>query len=591
MKKIKKIMGVMCKMIAYIILFGIGYYIYAMSVYKITRPFSPLRDDFYKDNDIMTYYVNSPLKDEYGEINITDKTADLQYFFDVLKSSCASLPYMEKQYGFSASEMRNEYFSIIEKTSSDYEYIGTLISMINNLPSGHIGTLDPNYDRYFEEYLLGYEHIGLYINLDGDCVRMCNSWDKLLTEKGKEYSADKSILINRQSADSFGYYIYENNEIVTSEIESVISYDGMSYDEFTLKNLTSQKPEFDRNENKLIKRQHNLYFEPSETSRPVAVRILMKDGTEQETTMYNDYCRDVAIHHYRNSKEYLSESNAHDTVNPYMLIYSYDDKENNTGYISVNHFHMSYDGLWSEAVDNISSENLILDLRNCAGGQEGFFTDYMYPVLSGEDLTVMLTSYVPITEENCKVNFYTRKLDILRAKLFAKELHEPFMESEYKFFRQTQRMELAGGETKFKKIYILTGDGTFSCGDRLTYAMKNLDNVTVIGSNTAGDGIGTGSLCSSLVFREYMSAQIMPESKLIFSYTPQISLNEKGEINEIFGTPPDIYAENDDESVKIFSEIAEETGDPYSPYSYESRRKWDKVMNTAVSLITGDELS
>ena len=130
MKKIKKIMGVMCKMIVYVILFGIGYYIYAMSLYKITRPFSPLWDDFYKDNDRMTYYVNSPLKDEYGEINITDKTADLQYFFDVLKSSCASLPYMEKQYGFSASEMRNEYFSIIEKTSSDYEYIGTLISRL-----------------------------------------------------------------------------------------------------------------------------------------------------------------------------------------------------------------------------------------------------------------------------------------------------------------------------------------------------------------------------------------------------------------------------------------------------------------------------
>lgn len=588
MSKVKMTLSKMMNIFLFFVIYLLGFIIQGKIIYEVTGPFSHLFEEFYKDKDLM-HYMTSPLKEEYADIHIDDKYADVQYFFDVLESSCASLPYMEKEYNFSANELEARYLEIISDASSDYEYVGTLIAMIHSIPSDHIGHLAPDYDRYFIEYGSAYENMITTINLDSDCIRMCNSWDRLLTEKGKEHNSDKSVLIMRNGNDLYEYYFYENNTVSFSNIKEILTYNGLNYDDYTLNELTAEKMQFDRKEKKLVKWKHNLYFEPSETSHSVIVKALMTDGTIKDIEMYNDYCRDIAISHYRNSKEF-AEENSNVSQNPYKILYYYDDVENNTGYISINQFHYSYTDMWNNAIDEISSKNLIVDLRKCIGGQEGFFTDVIYPSLVNENMEMLLDAYVPLTEYTCRESFYTKKIDIVKANLFSELLEPPFLQTNQKFFHQRERIYLNGGNSKFKEIYILVGDDTYSCGDKMAYIMKNCKNVTVIGHNTKGDGLGSGSLCSSLTFRKSIYAEQMPESKLFFTYTPQISINEDGKVNQVFGTPPDVYVEYTDENVLSESvmKISEENNDPYAPYTYNNRRIWDTVLNTAVAMSTED---
>ena len=175
-------------------------------------------------------YIWSPVRNEYAELSITDKTADVRYFFKVLKNSCPTIPYMEKEYGFSIDNAEKLWLGEISKTDSDYEYIAALMTMCDNIPSGHIYAVDPDYDNYWNNANNSYEYAHLYL-YDDDNIRYGNSWDRLLTDEGEKHSGEDIFFINRLSPDSLDYGINRNNELFRDDRGELITLDGMSYDD------------------------------------------------------------------------------------------------------------------------------------------------------------------------------------------------------------------------------------------------------------------------------------------------------------------------------------------------------------------------
>ena len=97
----------------------------------------------------------------------------------------------------------------------------------------------------------------------------------------------------------------------------------------------------------------------------------------------------------------------------------------------------------------------------------------------------------------------------------------------------------------------------------------------VIGSNTGGEGtIGA------------VYTECMPNSNLVFTYTPSVSFSENSKVNSIYGTAPDIYAERSENAASKAHDLLASGTDPYT---YGSRRLWDDILKKALELIKEDE--
>jgi C-terminal processing protease CtpA/Prc len=106
----------------------------------------------------------------------------------------------------------------------------------------------------------------------------------------------------------------------------------------------------------------------------------------------------------------------------------------------------------------------------------------------------------------------------------------------------------------------------------MTRICKEYDNCTVVGTNTAGEGV-----CGS-IFQCYL-----PESHFMFVYAPTISIEHPDD--SYFGTMPDIYIPYTLDEYNARQDLF------YSgtnPNSYEVRQQWDQTPLRVIDMTEED---
>ncbi len=203
-----------------------------------------------------------------------------------------------------------------------------------------------------------------------------------------------------------------------------------------------------------------------------------------------------------------------------------------------------------------------LNFRGNGGGNGIFCQQYIYPYLFTDNL---------IVEEKIIMGA-NDSTTAWAGKLFNKIFYSPVFRDDGTI-EVTSQTEYEGRGDRERNIYVLTDDSTFSSADHCVGVLSRKDNVTLIGSNTYGEG-QSGEIFTGM----------LPESHLIVNFTPGHNTGLTLE-NGAYGTAPDIYCPNDADSYRIGIELfgAEIKS------SYENMLKWDATLNKAIELMNSDE--
>ena len=249
---------------------------------------------------------------------------------------------------------------------------------------------------------------------------------------------------------------------------------------------------------------------------------------------------------------------------------------NGVGYLNVKNF--SDDSIF-EIEDKLAElpedAPLIIDMRENIGGLIVNITDYFYPMLYDTPIDYTRTVYVKSHGEISKPSYFLTWVILDKNEfVHSSNFNAPINGFYYKV---TDKMHIAGNTEIDRDIYFLIGSNSFSAADMLANMAKGQDKTILIGSNTGGEG-------STSNF--YMD--ILPESKMMYIYTPSFALNSNGEDNAIYGTAPDIYVEL---SVDSYIKKQQIIADNKNPYTYENRLKWDDVLIETLEIIKEKENS
>lgn len=137
-------------------------------------------------------------------------------------------------------------------------------------------------------------------------------------------------------------------------------------------------------------------------------------------------------------------------------------------------------------------------------------------------------------------------------------------------FETTSEYE-GGSVDRRSHIFYLVGRKTASAADEYIAMIQENDLGTVIGTDTAGEGLG-GSFVACM----------LENSGWVFNFYPCQAMNADGTNNAVIGTAPDIYKTQSVESFyrqRSFEEEGVNIG------TYENRLKWDNVLLETLDII------
>lgn len=310
-----------------------------------------------------------------------------------------------------------------------------------------------------------------------------------------------------------------------------------------------------------------FYDRPSETSTKINMKICSSDGKSADIEVYSDCIRDVITAYY---SAYCESSEIQNISSPVSLTYSYNDDERNVTYITLPVLTSESAEIY-DMIKNIKNENVIVDLRYCPGGEISFTVNEVYPALFSCDTTLEYEVYRPFSKLNRRFSDSYGIKDLAGDLFSAKKYNDIFPDSSLKYIAEKRSLTFSGNKENNRNIYLLIGGSTASSADLLAAAAKTAENAVLIGSNTNGEGIISGIYLDKL-----------PNSKLMFTYIKECSVNSAGNSNSVYGTAPDIYSANTLLERYDFIEVSKKEE---NPYTYENRLEWDNVLIEALEMI------
>lgn len=305
--------------------------------------------------------------------------------------------------------------------------------------------------------------------------------------------------------------------------------------------------------------------------------MAMDDGTECEKTVWYSLNQDVAgaeaYFYCSDLKDYDFEADMQEADDD-SFEYEYVE-DSDTLYIDLLSFnYFSGTKLYDVMAEYADCTNLILDVRDNGGGITGFWEENIYEPLFSDELFIENVSYLELNNYN-KDPFgdLLESLYYSHERMNANEL--PFSTDSicqwYKFTETTSyRGDYSGDKEDDRNIYILAGRNTASLADEFVHYFKTNDLAVVIGENTMGEGIAPTYMCS-----------LLPETGLLFSYSPFIAFNSDGNDNSIYGTEPDIYVTLTHDDYLINRQMRMDGKDTLI---YENRLEWDTELKYVLEL-------
>ncbi len=186
--------------------------------------------------------------------------------------------------------------------------------------------------------------------------------------------------------------------------------------------------------------------------------------------------------------------------------------------------------------------NIIIDITGNRGGSGDYWTNNIVtPLLDGDYEADFYTYFKnsPIADETL-TNLFERGFRPERIQDIPDSVHVPAFVQEYGFDSyvnekisfpldsDSQHSETAATTAK---RWVLINNGSFSAADALAHFCKDSGWATLVGTNTAGDGIGTASIFTRL-----------ENTGLLIRMNIGIGANADGTMNAVVGTAPDIYS-------------------------------------------------
>ncbi|HNX57516.1 MAG TPA: S41 family peptidase [Spirochaetota bacterium] len=178
-------------------------------------------------------------------------------------------------------------------------------------------------------------------------------------------------------------------------------------------------------------------------------------------------------------------------------------------------------------------ENLIIDIRTNGGGGAGYWTDLVMAPLISSPVT---SSTISLFRGGSYLDQFIRARGIQTsdiASLPERSNYPPECKKDFTKFVNNKIIVNPSSDTiGFKgKVYLLVGSDTFSSAESFAMFCKETKWATIVGTETGGDGGegGTGIIVA-----------ILPNSKLVFTFPGDMSLNADGSSNFETKTTPDV---------------------------------------------------
>lgn len=516
-------------------------------------------------------------EETYQEISYTELTQeqrleDFDYLFNMIKTSLPYVYDMEEKYGFSVLDKEEEYRAACAACEDDYSFLALMTSVFNDIPSGHAAVIPPDYYSYFSSGYYRTDTVGL--NLTDNMQGKIEAYGKYLVEKQSEYNTKLESGVYFSYTDG-EYFCYGED---TDNYSTIISINGNEPQEFVTEMASPiGKIQYDAKYDRPYR--SNLMFSTTGT-QPVTLRLMLSDGTEYDKQYYCDfdlcYAYDMAWYYSDEVYDYITEDGelfetAPDADDDAAIVYT--DEENDIAYISISSLNYSDGTDVKERISEYSGyENIVIDLRGNGGGISDFYKNYIYPALYKDDTVFEVTGYIPKNSYTDRLysDFFemligtdVNDLSFSNTNEYPDEMYDC---NNGEYYKYTLTRDFHGDSSLSysddRNVYYIVNYATCSSADEIAQVVKSCNLGKVVGTNTEGEGLIFGVCCDW-----------MPNSLLMYMYSPTYVIDDEGVDNSLYGTQPDIYGGVTFEGSLRCDAIAAE-GKDWS--SLPSRRIWDK---------------
>lgn len=180
--------------------------------------------------------------------------------------------------------------------------------------------------------------------------------------------------------------------------------------------------------------------------------------------------------------------------------------------------------------------NLVIDIRGNGGGDSRYWQEFLLPKIIGKSYKTMNYSFLKKGELNKKVviqeGYHANINNFLKTAPFSKEIKKFLKDFDY-YNNEELIVDPRKDSINFQgNIYLLVDQDVYSSAEMLASFCKETGLAKLVGSKTAGDGIGSDPMQIDL-----------PNTGYVLRFSKNMGLTGSGSINELDQTSPDIKAD------------------------------------------------
>ena len=282
----------------------------------------------------------------------------------------------------------------------------------------------------------------------------------------------------------------------------------------------------------------SFYSNPKCTWRHDIAKIYEKDDVRRRYNINNEVIENV-INQYMKSDDEVNKTYSKNLMTENII-------KDKLAYIRISSLiGMEYINQDRDIVINYLNEIkdypfLIIDIRGNGGGDSRYWAYFLLPNIIDKKYEIKNYLLIKSGELNKKIieqmNFNKDVKTFLDNSLFSDDVKK-ILSNFDGYTTWNISVEPNKDSIRFKgKIYLLVDNGVYSSAEMLASFCKETKLATLVGSRTAGDGIGFDPMQVAL-----------PNTAFVLRFSNNMGLTESGSINELDQTMPDIIVQESEE--------------------------------------------